>query len=39
MDKELIDLGDLGTFPAGINAATDSLSNPNGPQGKKVLLR
>lgn len=39
MDKELIDLGDLGTFQAEIQAGTVSLSNPNNPQGKKVVLR
>lgn len=39
MDKELIDLGDMGTFQAEIQAGTVSLSNPNNPQGKKVVLR
>ncbi|MDR0578322.1 MAG: hypothetical protein LBI87_12540 [Candidatus Accumulibacter sp.] len=39
MDKELIDLGDLGTFQAEIKADAVSLSNPSNPQGKKVVLR
>lgn len=39
MDKELLDLGDLGTFQAEIQAGTVSLSNPSSPQGKKVVLR
>ena len=39
MDKELIDLGDLGTYQAEILAGAVSLANPSQPQGKKVVLR
>ncbi|MDR0440942.1 MAG: hypothetical protein LBI59_08185, partial [Candidatus Accumulibacter sp.] len=39
MDKELIDLGDLGVYQAEIQADAVALSNPNNPQGKKVVLR
>ena len=39
MDKELIDLGELGTFQVEILSATVSLSDPNNLQGKKVVLR
>jgi hypothetical protein len=39
MDKDLIDLGDLGIFQAEIQTGAVALSNPNNPQGKKVVLR
>ena len=39
MDKELIDLGELGTFQVEIQSATVSLLDPNNRQGKKVVLR
>jgi len=39
MHKELIDLGDLGTFLVEVDSGTVTLSNPSTPQGKKVVLR
>ena len=39
MDKELIDLGPLGTFLVQIDRDGVSLFNPSAPQGKKVVLR
>lgn len=39
MDKELIDLGSLGTFLVQIDRDGVSLFNPSAPQGKKVVLR
>lgn len=39
MHKELIDLGDLGTFLVEADSGTVTLSNPSAPQGKKVVLR
>ena len=39
MHKELIDLGDLGTFLVEVDSGTVTLSNPSSPQGKKVVLR
>ena len=39
MDKELIDLGSLGTFLIQIDHDGVSLFNPSAPQGKKVVLR
>ena len=39
MDKELIDLGPLGTFLVQIDRDGVSLINPSAPQGKKVVLR
>ena len=39
MDKELIDLGELGIFQVEIKSAAVSLSDPNNLQGKKVVLR
>lgn len=39
MDKELIDLGPLGTFLIQIGRDGVSLFNPSAPQGKKVVLR
>ncbi|MDR1936191.1 MAG: hypothetical protein LBS49_11550 [Candidatus Accumulibacter sp.] len=39
MDKELIDLGEMGTFQAEIRDGTVSLSDPGNPQGKRVVLR
>lgn len=39
MHKELIDLGDLGTFLIEIDSGTVALSPPSAPQGKKVVLR
>ena len=39
MHKELIDLGDLGTFLVEIDSGTVALSSPSAPQGKKVVLR
>ena len=39
MDKELIDLGPLGTFLVQIDRDGVSLYNPSAPQGKKVVLR
>jgi hypothetical protein len=39
MDKELIDLGPLGTFLIQIDRDGVSLFNPSAPQGKKVVLR
>jgi len=39
MHKELIDLGDLGTFLVEIDSGTVTLSSPSAPQGKKVVLR
>lgn len=38
MDKELVDLGDMGTFQAEIHAGAVSLTPPGSPQ-KKVVLR
>lgn len=37
MDKELIDLGDLGTFQVTIDHEGVALANPGLPQGRKVL--
>ena len=39
MNKELIDLGEMGTFQVDIDSGTVTLSNPSTPQGKKVVLR
>jgi hypothetical protein len=39
MDKELIDLGGLGTFLVHIERDGVTLYNPSMPQGKKVVLR
>lgn len=39
MDKELIDLGGLGTFLVQIERNGVTLYNPSMPQGKKVILR
>ncbi len=39
MDKELIDLGGLGTFLVQIERQGVTLFNPSMPQGKKVILR
>lgn len=39
MDKELIDLGNLGTFLVQIDRDGVTLFNPSMPQGKKVILR
>lgn len=39
MDKELIDLGSLGTFLVHIERDGVTLYNPSLPQGKKVVLR
>lgn len=39
MDKELIDLGPLGTFLVQIDRDGVALLNPSAPQGKKVVLR
>lgn len=39
MDKELVDLGDLGTFQVQIDREGVALFNPSAPQGKKVVLR
>ena len=39
MDKELIDLGPLGTFLIQIDRDGVALLNPAAPQGKKVVLR
>lgn len=39
MDKELIDLADLGTFQVDISGGTVALTDPSNPQGKRVVLR
>nr|WP_305642275.1 hypothetical protein [Rhodoferax sp.] len=39
MDRELIDLGDLGTFLVQIDRQGVTLLDPSMPQGKKVILR
>lgn len=39
MDGELVDLGDMGTFRVQVDAASVTLSSPDSPQGKKVILR
>lgn len=39
MDRELIDLGGLGTFFVQIERQGVTLSDPSMPQGKKVILR
>lgn len=39
MDKELVDLGPLGTYLIQIDRDGVTLFNPSAPQGKKVVLR